>query len=138
MNKLRELRNKIIHNGEPPLERGAEVMNPFGDGKTPLQFFAKNSKTKWILTHKDSKVLTHWDITEHPSHSEQKEWKNLGKPVSWGEVLRMLETKSDGFALSTSGLVFHYEEELFILDLTKEPEDQEPEVLEELIKLINV
>lgn len=138
--ELRELRDKIIHNGDVPIDFGCEVkLEDYSDRIQVLEVLHDDSM--WCRFADEDNWFDRIDKID-----PYATYKILGKPTSWGEVLRMLNREdnhvvdlvfcNEKYAIQSNsthnGKPIIYIE----LDLTKSPEEQEPEVIEKLVKLL--
>lgn len=122
--QLREIRNKHF---PPKLEFGCEIEK---DGKI-YKFHSKNNKGEMEgfagLYDGDNEVIVVYGNE-----------KILGKPTSWGDVLRMISN------IPTIEIELHGDNTIKIMsrdgwiffNLTSTPEEQDEEVLDKLISLI--
>ena len=133
--QLRELRNQILHNGKPPLEFGCEI-----DDGADIHTIVNDSG---LILAEGGFNGEDYDDDELFSFDELKysNIKILGKPVSWGDVLLMINrgcwTREEDPAIDIQwrrdiiricGVEF---------DLTRQPEQQDKKVLQKLISLIS-
>ena len=121
--QLRKLRNKHF---PPKLEFGCEIEK---DGKI-YKFHSKNNKGEMEgfagLYDGDNEVIVVYGNE-----------KILGKPTSWGDVLRMIASNPVYISLRYGTLVINENTDIeIIIDLTLPPEEQDEEVLDKLISLI--
>lgn len=141
--QLRELRNKIIYNDDVPLDRGVEVLLK----ENPDDLIGYT--TTWVVRDlrwegSDTVVkLANEDIVSWNSPYI----KILGKPTSWGDVLRMLKEKETfgWYVLESGGRLLHFLDYkdcsatgITRFDLTRSPEEQDEEVLDKLINLLKI
>lgn len=120
--KIRELRNKAI---PPVLEFGCEVECDTGIGR-----IVRGSRIiDWVESSEPIRLHT---------EKEMLDYENLGKPVSYQDVLRMIDNHHsiDIRSSSTQKKRWIVIEDDLWLDLTKSIEEQDDDVLEKLIKIL--
>ena len=129
--QLRELRNKIIYNGDVPLEFGCEII----DVETQKAFGYCGCGFNVYDTYID--ISKGNGLIDTVKRIGIKKFISIGKPTSWGDILRMLADKPINISLRYKTLVINENtKDEIITDLTKSPEEQDDEVLEKLINLI--
>jgi len=156
--QLRELRNKIIYNGDVPLEFGCEFI-----AKEYTRFHGKQQELLFVWNNEDANddefvgnifefdYMYKQDIEAGHTEDHDGYWLRfeiLGKPTTLAEILLMMNEKFPDeddprmFAIDSRGFIydvldrFELAQPYIQLDLTKEIEDQEPEVLDKIIKII--
>ena len=146
--QLRELRNKIIYNGDVPLEFGCEVeidneyyiyikyeTEDFSEDKYFITKIDTNNGYGWREIIYNTSVITAFDEI-------QNNIKILGKPVTLQEVLLMIRNYDNidagsYYKMYTNGEIYNEVDELFVkIDLTKSVEEQDEEVLDKLLGIL--
>lgn len=125
--KLREIRNKHF---PPKLEFGALLQGYDMETKEKREIIFD----EWLMSYSIEEKPHILARSEGEFINFQTE-KNLGKPVSLEEILRMIKNKY-GVDNFSEKLFTDIPELLRIIDLTRSLEEQDDEVLEELIKLV--
>ncbi len=126
--QLRELRNKIIHKGDVPLEFGCEIVDKKGK-EWNVVFFVKR---EYISTITCLSKCGKWEKQYQDTNTI------LGKPTSWGDVLRMIGNEYD-IKLGGKDEIILKEfggRDMLTLDLRKSPEKQDEDTLQRLITII--
>ena len=136
--QLRSLRNKLIYNGDVPLEFNCRLLR----GSEEYIIIDVWTNTKGVdynfIVRSTYNNHQHFEVRNEELY---REYEILGKPTSWGDVLRMLNKNKDFIAVFTmrngdSLFLNENQDDEIELDLTKDPEEQDEEVLEKLIELI--
>ena len=133
--QIREIRNKHF---KPKLEFGCEVSRHNAVRRKDDIFIFINNKKKdefgriqcYLGKKNGQSIAVYFDY----------ELEILGKPTTYNEILRMLPK---GYQIFSDGSLWEYmgygefrEKEHYFIDLTKEIEDQKPEVLDKIIKML--
>lgn len=130
--QLRELRNRIIYNGDVPLEKFCEIQS---DDIIHTIQYANDALVRFTIQESSTPRFRFDDLVE------AGEYKILGKPTTWGDFMEILKKLKLNWVIDNGVLrIFDNEyddEPLSIeLDTSRSPEEQDEEVLDKLLEII--